>query len=164
MADKAWERYVDLVTGFTQVAQRRAEQVVRTLVRRGEIEASKSEKAVEDLLARVDQNRKAISSLVKSEMEDAVRRLGLAPQSDIDRLQAKIARLEAAVRGETAKKVVARKPSAAKKAVARKPKAEPEPAGAGEAPPSAGKPPPLAGEHPAAEAPEPRMEETEGEA
>lgn len=100
IVDKAWERYVDLVTGFAQVTQRRAEQVTRALVRRGEIEANKGERTVEDLLARVNQNRRAISSIVKSEMEETVRRLGLARQSDIDRLQAKITRLEAAIRGE----------------------------------------------------------------
>lgn len=94
----AWQRYVDLATGFAQVTQRRGEEVVRALVRRGEAEASKGEKAVEDLLARVEANRKVISGAAKRELEEAGRRLGLARQSDIDRLQVKISRLETAVR------------------------------------------------------------------
>lgn len=96
--EDAWQRYVDVVSEVTQGTQRRAEQVVRALVRRGEAEASKGEKSVEGLLSRVEQNRKAIASIVRSEIEEAVRRLGLARQSDIERLQAKIARLEAEVR------------------------------------------------------------------
>ncbi|MGH8886219.1 MAG: hypothetical protein ACRDYX_13775 [Egibacteraceae bacterium] len=79
--DTAWQRYADVATGFTQMAQRRAEQVVRALVRRGEVEASRREKTVEDLLARVD----------------PVRRLGLARRSDVDRLQDKVSRLEATI-------------------------------------------------------------------
>jgi polyhydroxyalkanoate synthesis regulator phasin len=96
--DSPWQRYTDVVAGLAQVTQRGAEQVVRVLVRRGEIEASRSERAAEGLLSRMEQNRKAVVSIVRSEIEDAVRRIGLARQSDIDRLQAKITRLEAEIR------------------------------------------------------------------
>jgi len=98
--DTAWQRYVDRAAELAQVTQQRGEQVMRHLVRRGEVEASKGEKAVEDLLARVDENRKAISGAVRRELEEALRRLGLARQSDIAQLQAKIARLEAIIRCE----------------------------------------------------------------
>lgn len=94
----AWQRYANLVTGLTQVTQTHAEQVVRVLVRRGDVEASRGEKVVEDLLDRVTQNRNVIANLVKSEVEQAARRLGLARQSDINRLEAKITRLEAMIR------------------------------------------------------------------
>jgi polyhydroxyalkanoate synthesis regulator phasin len=93
----AWQRYVNLVTGLTQVTQKHTEQVVRVLVRRGEVEASRGEKTVEDLLDRVTQNRNVIANIIKSEVEQAARRLGLARQSDISRLEAKITRLEAMI-------------------------------------------------------------------
>ncbi len=96
--DITWQRYVDLAVDFTQVTQKRAEQVVRTLVRRGEVEAGKGEKTVEDLLDWANQNRKAISGIVKSELEEVVRRLGLARQPDIEQLQAQISHLEAMIR------------------------------------------------------------------
>lgn len=96
--DVAWQRYVDLVADFTRVTQKGAEHVVRALVRRGEVEASRGEKVVESLINRADQNRKAISSMVRSELCRTVNRLGLAQQADIDRLQASIARLEATIR------------------------------------------------------------------
>ena len=119
--DNAWQRYLEVVSGVTQLTQRRAEEVVRALVRRGEIEASKGEKTVEGLLSRVEQNRKAVASIVRSEMDDAVRRMGLARQSDIDRLQAKIARLEAELRGakKTTKKAAPSKKAAKKSAAAK---------------------------------------------
>jgi len=120
--DNAWQRF----SQATQGTQKRAEQVVRALVRRGEVEAARSERNVEGLLFRVEQNRKAIASIVRSEIEDAVRRLGLARQSDIDRLQAKIARLEAEVRVQSTPVKASRPP--AKKAAAKKaPPSKPSP-------------------------------------
>jgi hypothetical protein len=80
--ERAWQQRVDVVTGITHEAQKRAEQVVRALVRRGEVEASRSEKAVENLLHWVD----------------PVRRLGLAQQPGVDRLRTEISRLKARIR------------------------------------------------------------------
>jgi polyhydroxyalkanoate synthesis regulator phasin len=117
--DSAWQRYMEVVSGFTQLTQRSAEQVVRVLVRRGEVEASRGERTVEGLLARVDQNRKAVASIVRSEIEDAVRRMGLARQSDIDRLQARIARLEVEVRRQQPAEKTATRKSAVKKSTAK---------------------------------------------
>ncbi|MGH8908947.1 MAG: hypothetical protein ACRD0K_21250 [Egibacteraceae bacterium] len=120
----AWQRYMDLVSGLTQVTQKRAEQVVRVLVRRGEIEAIKGEKTVEGLVSRVEANRKAVTSMARSEIEDAVRRLGLARQSDIERLQAKIARLEAELHSRPVKTAPVKKGGA--KRAGRKATAEQE--------------------------------------
>ncbi|MGH8929606.1 MAG: phasin family protein [Egibacteraceae bacterium] len=121
--DNAWQRFSEV----TQGTQKRAEQVVRALVRRGEVEAARSERNVEGLLFRVEQNRKAIASIVRSEIEDAVRRLGLARQSDIDRLQAKIARLEAEVRAQSTP-VKAKRPPAKKAGAKKVPPSKPSPA------------------------------------
>lgn len=102
-----------MATHFTQVAQKRAEQVVRVLVRRGEVEASKGERTVEDLLDWANQGRKATAGIVKSEFDEAVRRLRLARQSDIEQLQAKISHLEATIRslGETSEATKSEPPS-----------------------------------------------------
>lgn len=82
--DLAWQRYVELAAGFTQGTQQRAEEIVRALVRRGEAEASKGERAVEDLFDWVEHNCKAVSTVVKSELEGMIRQLGLAQRSDSD--------------------------------------------------------------------------------
>jgi polyhydroxyalkanoate synthesis regulator phasin len=95
--DIAWQRYIDLITGFAQMTQKRTEQVVRELVRWGEVEANKSEQAVEDLIDRVEQNRKTIVSFVRRQLAARASQLGLARQSDIDRLQAEIVRLETTI-------------------------------------------------------------------
>ncbi|MDP8970009.1 MAG: hypothetical protein M3N52_05855, partial [Actinomycetota bacterium] len=117
---------LDLVTGATQATQQRAESVVKALIKQGEIAADRMEAAVDDLLERSQSNRKAIAALVRAETERAVGRLGLARQSDIERLQAKIARLEAqrtappGGEGTAKKSAAAKKTSAAKKSAAAK--------------------------------------------
>jgi hypothetical protein len=63
---------VDECLRLDLVTRRRAEQIVRSLVKQGEIAAENMERAVEDLLARSEENRKAVTSLVKSESERAV--------------------------------------------------------------------------------------------
>ena len=126
--NKAWQRYLEMATGATNVTQRRAEQVVKSLVKQGELAAERAEKAVDDLLQRSEENRKAVASIVRSETERAVGRLGLARQRDIDRLERKVERLEAKVAGGAAKKTAKRaqksstsaKKSSAKKSTAKK--------------------------------------------
>jgi polyhydroxyalkanoate synthesis regulator phasin len=118
--EKSWQKYVETASGLTEVTRRRAEQVVRSLVKQGEIAADNMERAVEDLLQRSEQNRRAVSSLVKAESERAVARFGLARKRDVQRLQKRVDELEAQVRsGQPAKKTAkkaAKKSAAAKRA------------------------------------------------
>lgn len=102
--DNAWQRYLDLAGGATQVTRRRAEQVVKTLVKRGEIAAERAEKAVDELLRRSEQNRKLLGAIVRTETEKAVARLGLARQRDFERLERKLDRLEERVAAPVARK------------------------------------------------------------
>jgi polyhydroxyalkanoate synthesis regulator phasin len=92
--DKAWQRYLDLASGLTQVTRNRAEQVIRALVKQGEIAAERTEKAVDELLRRSELNRKALAAVVRSETERAVARLGLARQADVNRLERKVEQVE----------------------------------------------------------------------
>lgn len=98
----AWQRYLDLATGLTDVTRRGAEAVVRTLVKQGELAADRAERAVDDLLRRSEANRKLVAALVKAETERAVSRLGLASQAEVDRLREEVAALRAQVRAGAA--------------------------------------------------------------
>jgi polyhydroxyalkanoate synthesis regulator phasin len=125
MVNKSWQRYLDAASGFTAMTQQRAERVVKALVKQGEVAAERAERAVDELLRRSETNRKALASLVRSETERAVGRLGLARQQDVDRLQPKIAQLEqrtTATAQRAGKKSTAKraKKSTAKKSSAKK--------------------------------------------
>lgn len=112
--NKEWQKYLDMASGLRDATQKRAEQVVRTLVKQGEIATDRAEKAVDELLSRSEANRKAISSVVRSETEKAVERLGLVRQKDLQALERKVEKLErASGRSSTAAKKSTKK--AAKK-------------------------------------------------
>jgi hypothetical protein len=66
--NKAWQRYLEAASGLTETTQHRAEQVVKSLVRQGELAAERAEKAVDDLLKRSEQNRKAFSAIVRASL------------------------------------------------------------------------------------------------
>lgn len=118
--DKDWQKYLDLASGMKEATQKRAESIVRNLVKRGEIAAERAEKAVDELLAKSEANRKAIASIVRSETEKTADRLGLVRQRDLTGLERRIDALERqlGVAG-TAKKSSSKK-SAAKKSGAKK--------------------------------------------
>lgn len=118
----AWQRYLEVAGSMTETTRKRAESVVRALVKQGEIASDRAEKAVDDLLSRSEANRKAVTSIVRTETEKAVGRLGLARQSDVDRLARRVEKLEQQTGGakKSASKKSASKKSAAKKSAAKK--------------------------------------------
>lgn len=116
-----WQRYVDAAGSLTQTTRKRAESIVRGLVKQGEIASDRAEKAVDDLLNRSEENRRAVVSIVRTETERAVARLGLARQSDVDRLAERVEELEqhTGVKKSSGKKSASKK-SSAKKSSAKK--------------------------------------------
>ncbi len=84
--NRALQRYLETASGLTQVTRQRAEQVVKGLVKQGEVAADQLEKTVDELLRRSEDNRRAIARLVRVETEKVVNRLGLARQRDVERL------------------------------------------------------------------------------
>ncbi|MPZ88271.1 MAG: hypothetical protein GEU81_09390 [Nitriliruptorales bacterium] len=92
-----WQRYLDLANGLGRVTQRGAERAVKTLVKQGEIAADLAERAVDDLLTRSEANRRAARTMVESEMERAIARLGLVRQEEVERLRSRIEHLESQV-------------------------------------------------------------------
>lgn len=88
-----WQRYVDMAGDVTRELSQRAESMVKVLVQQGETAADRAERAVDDLLAGSEANRKAVSRLVAAETERVVARLGLVPQAEVDELRAEVERL-----------------------------------------------------------------------
>lgn len=115
MVDTAWQRYLEIASGLTNVTRKKAETAVKGLVKRGEIAAERTEKAVDDLLTRSEQNRKVLSDLVSQETERNVKRLGLATKKDLDRLERKVDRLASGGTSQKSAKKSAKKSGSAKK-------------------------------------------------
>lgn len=83
-------RYIEAATGLTKVTRETAEKVVRGLVEQGQTAARDPQELVEQLVERSQANRQALVGIVRSETKRAVKRMGLATQADVERLQRQV--------------------------------------------------------------------------
>jgi polyhydroxyalkanoate synthesis regulator phasin len=112
------KRYLDAGIAFTQLTRQRAEEIVRDLVKAGEVQSDQAQQAVQELIDRSRENSERFVTVVRKEIRDQVGNLGLATRDDIARLEKRIDGLRGGAAGAT-KKAPAKK-SAAKKTAARK--------------------------------------------
>ncbi|MHB8664452.1 MAG: phasin family protein [Acidimicrobiales bacterium] len=110
-------RSLDLGMAVTQLTRQRAEQLVRDLVRAGEVSREQATSRVEELLERSRQNSEALIAIVRGEIDSRVAQLNLVSRDDLAALAGRIGIPLPAARKAT-KKAGAKK--AAKKAGAKK--------------------------------------------
>ena len=141
------KRYLDAGVAFTQLTQQKAEEIVRDLVRAGEVQTGEAQARVTELVERSRQNTEGLLEVVRTEVRSQVGKLGLVPKKELDDVRRELAELKARSAVATtpspsatkatpaAKKAAAAKkaPSATKKAVAsaaaaKKPAAKKSPA------------------------------------
>ena len=127
------KRYIDAGLAFTALTQARAEELVKDLVRIGEVQADQAREVVTDLLERSRKNSEKLLDTVRTEVRQQITSLGIATQADLDRIEERIATVigtasgpvkKAAAKATPAKKTSTKKTSAkktsAKKAPAKK--------------------------------------------
>ncbi|MFA9445149.1 phasin family protein [Egicoccus sp. AB-alg6-2] len=90
----ALQRYIEAASGLTQVTAKKAERIVKNLVRSGEAAGDQVGDLVDDLLERSGRNREAIVALVKAESTRAVRSMGLATNKELERVQKQVSDLK----------------------------------------------------------------------
>jgi polyhydroxyalkanoate synthesis regulator phasin len=123
--NKAMQRYVEAASGLTNLTTAKAEQIAKQLVKSGEAASDQVGDIVEELLDRQKKNREAMAALVKSETTRAVRAMGLATSTEVERLQKQVADLKRELsrvereRAKTGKKTASKK-TASKKAASKK--------------------------------------------
>ena len=98
-------------SGVAELTRHQAEQVIKDLVKAGDIRRQQASSAARDLYERSRENRKQLTAIVRSEIQNQVQNLGLASKRDVERLERRVARLEAARKKTTAKKSTATKTS-----------------------------------------------------
>lgn len=82
-------------SGVAELTRHRAEQIVKDLVRAGDVRREQASAIVRDLLETSKASRAELIRFVRSEIQSQVATLGLASQRDLDRLERRVARLEA---------------------------------------------------------------------
>jgi polyhydroxyalkanoate synthesis regulator phasin len=120
--------YLSLASGLSDVTAARARAAARSLVEQGEATAGQVSALAEDLIATSRRNRESVLLLVRHEVEQAVRRLGVGASSDVETLTTRVRELERTVRELRARAarpadapVAAPKAATAKAAPAKKP-------------------------------------------
>lgn len=98
MVRDAVRSYLALANGVTEVTASRARAAAKALAEQGEATAGQVSALAEDLIATSRRNRESLAVLVRHEVEQAVKRLGLAPAGDVEELTRRVRELERSVR------------------------------------------------------------------
>jgi polyhydroxyalkanoate synthesis regulator phasin len=107
-------------SGVGDLTRNRAEQIAKELVKSGEVRRDQAAGWAKTLFDASAENRKEIIHFIRSEMQSQVKALGLATESDLDRLERRLDRVEATARRAVVKTSAAKKSTAAKKTTAKK--------------------------------------------
>lgn len=94
----AFNRYLEAASGISKVTKQTAEGLVKSLVEQGQLAARNPQELVENLVERSHENREALLTMVRSETKRAVKRMGLATQNDVERLQRQVGDLRRRLR------------------------------------------------------------------
>src|SRR4051812_5094867 len=109
MVREALRGYVALANGLTEVTAGRARAAAKALAEQGEATAGQVSALAEDLVNTSRRNRESLVLLVRHEVEQAVKRLGMAPAGDVEELTRRVRELERTVRELKASTTSARK-------------------------------------------------------
>lgn len=126
-------RRVALVTsGVAELTRNRAEQIVRDLVKSGDVRRDKASSTVKELLSFAKENRKDLVAMLRGEVESQIDNLGLVTKRELQRLERRITRLEdrataggssssrSTAKSGTTKKSTAKKSATKKKSTAKR--------------------------------------------
>lgn len=94
----ALKSYLALVNSVSEVTRQRAVAVAQGLVQQGEATAGQVSELAEEMLTQSRQNRDAVATLVRSEVDRALGRVGLAQIDEVTQLTERVHSLEATIR------------------------------------------------------------------
>jgi polyhydroxyalkanoate synthesis regulator phasin len=89
-ANDGLKRYMEAALALTQITRARAEEVVRDLIRTGEVESNRAQDWVEDLVRTSRQRSEAFVSTIRSEVNQQLGDLGMTSIDEIARRVAEI--------------------------------------------------------------------------
>jgi polyhydroxyalkanoate synthesis regulator phasin len=115
-------KYLDAGVSHAQVTREKAEEIVKDLVKAGEVRVEEAQDAVKDLVERSRKSSEALSERIRTEVREQLAKVQPATQAEVDALAKRVAAVEKRTKAP-AKKPAARKP-AAKRPAAKRPAAK----------------------------------------
>lgn len=109
-------------SGVAELTRHRAEQIVKDLVKSGDVRRDQAASLVKELLDRSRDTRTELLAFVRAEIRNQIQSLGVASEREMTRLDRRVTRLEDRVKeqAETIKSLSATQPATAKKTRASK--------------------------------------------
>ncbi len=108
-------RYVEAGMALTQITRARAEELVRELIKTGEVERTRAQDWVEDLVRASRDRSEALVATVRGEVRQQLKEVGFTNMDDLAKKVADVmARSSAAARHATGRDGAARKATAKK--------------------------------------------------
>jgi polyhydroxyalkanoate synthesis regulator phasin len=102
-------------SGVVELTRHQAEQVIRDLVKSGDLRRQQASTAAKELVDRSKENRKELLRFVRGEIQNQIEGLGLATKRDLERLERRITRLESERKASTPATKTSAKKTTAKK-------------------------------------------------
>lgn len=99
MQQDAWRTYLELALGLTEKPRRRAKQVIDSLATQSGASVEQLRSMTEELVETSLANREAVAKLVRSELDRALGRVGLANAEELAELRARVDELEERLAG-----------------------------------------------------------------
>ena len=87
-------KYLDAGVSYAQVTREKAEEIVKDLVKAGEVRAEEAQDAVRDLVERSRKSSEALSERIRAEVKEQLAKVQPASQSDVDALAKRVAAVE----------------------------------------------------------------------
>lgn len=89
-------------TGIAELTRYRAEQIVKDLVRSGDVRREQTSSLVKELLDRSREVRGELGDFVRAEIRNQIAALGLVSAREVERLERRVTRLEDRLRAQGA--------------------------------------------------------------
>lgn len=83
--------------GFAELTRKKAEQLIDSLIKTGELSKSEKKKAVLELLSKAEKGTKEVTSKLSQEVEKGFKKISMARKTDIDALSKKVDKLARAI-------------------------------------------------------------------
>jgi polyhydroxyalkanoate synthesis regulator phasin len=96
-------------SGIAELSKTRAEKIVKDLVKAGDVRRKNASGVVKELLETSRDNRRELVRILRAEVKSQIEALGVATTRDLERLEQRVAKLEA--RTKTTAKKTTRKPA-----------------------------------------------------
>lgn len=90
----AWRAYLELAFGLTEASRRKAREVAREVLGKGEATAAQVQSFVDDLVSTSRTNREGLARLVRYEVDRALGAVGLASSDEVAELTARLREVE----------------------------------------------------------------------